>query len=973
MASRANNGNASSARPDPEAQPFLGRRPADDDEDDEINAVQKAGRFDVNDLKKPLVFFGSLFTVIVLALFFDKLFVGRFFKGPQPDIRALSADVFEAGLRQCARIQETKSNPSAYLTGGPPANLATRRNPRYFAMLNNTESTTKGNPILIKDAIVLDGDGGRFEHVDVALAHGLVIKIGKDITKSDVVKSAQSFAAQWTEGLKYEEGDVVIINANGRYVTPGLVDQHSHVGAYSFPQMFGNADGNEMSSQTNPQLRVQDGINILDSAIDIIASGGVTTSLVLPGSGTLMGGEAVAIKLLKPTSFEVEDMTVQRNMHGKDGKKWRWMKMACGENPKRSDGTPTSRMGSGWLYRKRFEEARTTLRSQDDWCTAAIAAQAKFSGDAHLFITERFPDPIEQDSLIGLLRGDVRVNIHCYEPHDIEMMVRNKHEFGFEISSFHHAVEAHLVAPLLARENISVALFADHSLYKKEGYNATVKAGQIFRDAGVKVSYKSDHPVLNAQHLIYEAQKSAQYGLDADTAFAAVTSVPAERLGMGWRIGKLAVGYDADVLVWDRHPLDLGAHPLKVIIDGYLLPAGDKELTPIPAAPTPATPPMSVVSTSDASPLAYTITNVSKIFADDGDVKKGSVVVERGVVTCVGVKCVSKGTVYDMNGGVLIPGLIASNLNLGLVEIPPESLTNNGVSSSTEAIAGDVRAVDGIHVGGDSRALREAFYGGVLTSISVPDTDGFVRGLSAAFRTGAELYSEAILKAVVALHVDMGLFGLGPKTPSVSSQVATLRKLITTSTSGPFHEAFTGKIPLVVGVHDPNDISKILAIKREMAPDLRLIISGASGSWVVAKELAELNIPVLLTPPRCVPMFWETRWCRVPSTHPSTADLLVGAGVKILLSQPESGIRGNLLWEAGWILADTVDGVVTENDAIGSVTWNVAKAFGVEGAGTIAEGRRASFVGLNGGPLGFGKKIQIIGDGVDVVVKPEQL
>ncbi|KAJ3206808.1 hypothetical protein HDU67_007941, partial [Dinochytrium kinnereticum] len=801
MASAASRQNATigSRNTDFESQPLLDGDDGVTPEDDaELDFLQKAGQIELKDLKGPFRFFGSLFGVIVVAMLFDKLFVAGFFKGPQPEVRALSADVFEEGLRACGRIEEAKQvNPMAYLTGGPPVNLAKRRNPRYFTMLNNTDASTTGNPILIKDATVLDGVGGRFEHIDVALSHGLVINIGKDISKADVVKSARSFTEQWNEGLDYEEGDVLVINANGRYVTPGLVDQHSHIGTDSFPVMRGNSDVNEMSSQTNPQLRVQDGINILDNAIEIVAAGGVTTTLVLPGSGTLMGGEAVALKLIRPTSYLVEDMAVQRNMEGnRDGKKWRWMKMACGENPKHR-GNPSSRMGSGWLYRQRFEEARTTLRAQDDWCTAAAAAQAKFSGDAHLFMTERFPDPIEQDSLIGLLRGDVRLNVHCYETHDIEMMVRNKHEFGFEIGTFHHALEAHLVAPLLARENISVALFADHSLFKKEAYAASVKAGKILHEAGVKVAYKSDHPVLNAQHLIFEAQKAAQYGLDPDTAFAAVTSVPAERLGMGWRIGRLAVGYDADVLVWDRHPLDLGAHPLKVIIDGFLLRGANKALTPIPRAADPPTPPMNVMTSAGSNTLSYTVTNISRIFADDGDIKKGTVVVEKGVVTCVGVKCDKKGTIYDLSGGVLIPGLIASNLDLGLVEIPPEALTNNGVSSVTEAIAGNVRAVDGIRVGGDSKVLNEAFRGGVLTSISVPATDGFVKGLSVAFRTGAELYSEAILKPVVALHVTVGDGGRSQSTPSISSQISQLRQLLTNSSSTPFRDAFTGKIPLV--------------------------------------------------------------------------------------------------------------------------------------------------------------------------------
>ncbi|KAI8851350.1 hypothetical protein BC829DRAFT_441528 [Chytridium lagenaria] len=862
-----------------------------------------SGKFQLNDLKRPLVLFGGIFVTLVVALLFDKAFISKLFEKPLPEIRALSASVFDEGLRSCAKIQKTKQNPTAFLTGGPPANVAQRRNPRYSVLVNNTAAATTGNPILIKDATVLNGVGGRFEHVDVALANGLVLKIAKGLSKSDVIKAAQASSKVWSVEQVYDETDVTIINADGRYVTPGIVDMHSHVGAYSFPTMMGNADGNEMSSQTNPQLRVQDGINILDDAIDIVASGGVTTSLILPGSGTLMGGEAVAIKLIKPTSYEVEDMTINRNVdESVDGKLWRWMKMACGENPKRQGGTPTSRMGSGWLYRKRFEEARTTLRLQEDWCVAAKAADAKFGAAAHQYVTERFPDPLEQDSLVALLRGDVRVNIHCYETHDIEMMIRNKHEFGFEITAFHHALEAHLLRLFsLVKTSLSLSLLI--TLYTRRKLMARRQSREILHDAGVKVAYKSDHPVLNAQHLIYEAQKAAEYGLDRDAAFASVTSIPAERMGLGWRIGKLAV----------------------VIIDGFLLPAGNKDLNKAkPAAPSSAVAPMSTVSTSSANPTSYTITNVSKIFVDDGDVKKGSVVVEKGVVTCIG-KCKETGTIYDLKGGVIIPGLIGSNLDLGLVEIPPEVMTNDGASSGLKLLL----------------ALNEAFRGGVLTSITVPATD---------------VYSDAILKPVVALHVNLGVFGLSASSPSVSSQIVKLRNLlIDTTAKGPFRDAATGKIPLVVTAHDPNDIAKVLAIKREVVPDLRLIIAGASGPGLSLKSWLNLMLSffsLLLGASLC---FGKLGGAVPGKEGPSAIDMLTTAGVKVILSSPENGVRRNLLWEAGWAKEDSE-----------------GKAFGVEGAGVIKEGKRASLLGLNGiGPLGFGKGIQIIGDGIDVVVKPQ--
>lgn len=132
-------------------------------------------------------------------------------------------------------------------------------------------------------------------------------------------------------------------------------------------------------------------------------------------------------------------------------------------------------------------------------------------------------------------------------------MIRNSHEFGFNITTFHHALEAWQVPDLLVKEDISVAIFADNWGYKKEAYNSSAKAGVVLSNAGVQVAYKSDHPVMNSQHLMYEAAKAHHYGLDAELAIKSVTSVPAERLGAGFRIGRVSKGYDADVVIWDRY------------------------------------------------------------------------------------------------------------------------------------------------------------------------------------------------------------------------------------------------------------------------------------------------------------------------------------------------------------------------------------------------------------------------------------
>ncbi|KAJ3261476.1 hypothetical protein HDU77_000850 [Chytriomyces hyalinus] len=911
-----------------------------------------------------------------------------------PRLPAVSPDAFELALAVCERNSRETSKETLLSGGPPPSSVRPNGNPRFSALANLTvrnmitpAAPASAAPLLLQHATLWDGVGNVHENTDVAIAYGVILSVSSGLSPADVVAAADKFRKERDPSNAgafnpFSASDVQVVDVQGKVVSPGLVDMHSHVGVDSAPGLAGTADTNEMAGgPTNPQLRAQDGINPFDENIDRIASGGVTTSLILPGSGTLMGGEGVVIKLLKTSGNSPQDMTLNNGMdpNGEDGKLWRWMKMACGENPKRyfaSRGMmPGSRLGVGWKFRERFEKARNQLRAQEDWCETAQALKSQFKDKAHLHISQRYPDGLDDESLVALLRNDVRLQVHCYQTNDIEMMIRNSHEFDFSILAFHHATEAYLVAPKLARENISVAIFADHSLYKREAYLHSVHAGEVLNKAGVKVAFKSDHPVLNAQHLIYEAQKAAHYGLDEQVAFAGVTSVPAERLGAGWRIGRVAVGYDADVLIWDRPPLQLGAHPLRVIIDGYTVFSLPNALSP--PAPTKPTRPIEPALEFPASQFpAYTILNCSGIYTQDSQVLKGKIVVENGLVSCIGEKCGSKGVVFNLQGGVVIPGLVAVTSSLGLEEIQQEDGTTDGAAAGSDAAAGLVHAKDGLRVGGSGKLLQYAWKSGVLTGVSSPKGHSAITGVSVAFRTAAERYSEALVKSDVGVHVTIGHDAKDGYAGSVSTQIGRLRQLLAEAKEGtPFGDVVSGKLPLVATAHDPNDISKLIMLMSSAAPKGKLVIAGATGAWVVASELAAANVPVILMSPRCLPMSWERRWCKAfGQGGPTAFEILKAAGVKVSLSITEPDQVRSLLFEAGWAtVGDATNGKVNVMDAVGAVTWNVADAFGLEdGTGRISVGKRANLVGLNGGPIGFGYSIQVLGDGSFVTTKPLQ-
>ncbi|KAJ3278831.1 hypothetical protein HDU79_001165, partial [Rhizoclosmatium sp. JEL0117] len=546
------------------------------------------------------------------------------------------------------------------------------------------------------------------------------------------------------------------------------------------------------------------------------------------------------------------------------------------------------------------------------------------------------------------------------------------HEFDFPIIAFHHATEAYMLADKLATENISVPLFSDFSLFKREGYKHSVRAPEVLASAGVKVAFKSDHPVFNAQHLIYEAQKAAHYGFDEDLAFAAVTSVPAERIGAGWRIGSLQEGFDADVV---------GAYPLRVIIDGYTT-LKHPLVTSQPPTPLPRTPAVSPLLDFPQTQLpAYTVSNISGIYTQENQILKGFITVENGIVTCIGLKCSPKGYLFNLNGGVVIPGLIGASIPLGLEEISVEESTSDGEAGTQDALDGFVYAKDGLRVGGGGKLLEYAWKSGVLTGVVEGKGAGFAQGVSVAFRTAAERYSDAVLKSDVAFHITIGNDAKEGYAKSIASQFAHLRKLLSTtpaSPDSPFTDVLAGKIPLVVTTHDPNDISKLITLVSTTAPKVRLVVYGATGAYLVADELAKAGVPVILQTPRCQQRSWELHWCKpYGTTRPSVYEILKGAGVKVAFTAstwPDQ-VR-SLLFEAGWgtVGEGIGDGKVDAEDAVGVVTWRLADAFGLEetGLGRVLVGKRASFIGLDGGPVGFGYKIQVVGDGAFVTTQPIQ-
>lgn len=840
-----------------------------------------------------------------------------YFLGYYPLLYAsINSDELQAGLKMCSDLNEKViENRSERII-----------NPRI-------KVSRDGSPeILIVNATIWDGDGIISYNSSIHLKNGLIHSLNE----------IDSFGFLGT-----------LINANGRFVTPGIVDMHSHMGLLSWPGFYGNSDANE-GSQTliHPELKSIDGFNPWDKAIPIINSGGVTTALVLPGSGGMMGGEAFGFKTSIPSDNRSESMLLN---FGLNGTGWRWMKMACGENPIRSGRSsnipPDSRLGEAYLFRKRIDDAFRIKTEQDTWCKQAATNK----------MNSPFPNPIEEESLISLLRGKTKLNVHCYETYDMEMMIRLGKEFNFNISAFHHALEAWRVPDLLYENNIGAAIFTDNWGYKKEAFGASVKAAQILSSKGVLTALKSDHPVLNSQNLIFEAAKAVHYGLNPSLAIKAVTSSPAKLMGQDHRIGYIRKGFDADVVMWNSNPLEVGSNPLVVIVDGSITfkhSLFNNDMTKF----APSSVKVPIVGPTISKPVNHTdctYINIKGLISDKKSTweKNSTIVVKSGLIVCMGPKCVPSGDIVNLNEGWVVPGLIAAGVNLGMQEISAEPSTSAGYS--TRVI---LPAWKGLNIGLKySKKLSAAFNAGFTTCISQLLQKGAIGSISVAFRTGQSNLSEKfIIKKEVAAHYFVGddakLDGLESSIP--------------------------GQIQLIQEIHQFKNMTRIISVDSasymHTLMDDADVFLGAAGAHAIANDLYNNNISVILSEARCIPDSWFNQDCLVAGTVPSAYQKLKNSLVNVGISTKQDGFIRGLIWEAGWLVSeligfDKMNDFERAKEAISLLTWNIAEAFSLDHEiGFISLDKKPNFVVYDDVPGTLQAKVRYVIDGELIEVNTEQ-
>jgi len=404
----------------------------------------------------------------------------------------------------------------------------------------STYAPLPSEPTLITHATILTGTGERLDDASVFLSDGKIVFVGE---------------GEAPDG-------VTTIDAGGRWVTPGLIDVHSHLGVYPSPGVKALSDGNEMTNPTTANVWAEHSIWPQDPGFSRALAGGITTLQILPGSANLIGGRGVTLKNVYSVSYQ--GMKFPGAPYG--------LKMACGENPKRVYGDrkqmPSTRMGNMAMYREQWIEAQQYI---DDW--------AEY--DDKLAENDEDAKPPKRDlrleTLAGVLDGEIIVHMHCYRADEMMTILDMADEFHYRVGTFHHGVEAYKIADELAEKGVCGALWADWWGFKMEAYDGIQENIAIVdRPEGSCAIVHSDD-AEGIQRLNQEAAKAMasgnRVGMDIapEHAIAWITSNAARSLGVDKYTGSLEAGKMADVVLWNGNPFSVYAKAEHVYIDGALV------------------------------------------------------------------------------------------------------------------------------------------------------------------------------------------------------------------------------------------------------------------------------------------------------------------------------------------------------------------------------------------------------------------
>ncbi|HRI43978.1 MAG TPA: amidohydrolase family protein [Fimbriimonadaceae bacterium] len=694
-----------------------------------------------------------------------------------------------------------------------------------------------GGTCYIEGGIILTGTKGTIRRGSILVRDGKIVAIGPDVPKPP---------------------GVTVIDARNKVISPGIVDAHVHRGIETT---------NEGTDSITAEVRIGDLLNPTNRNVWQAAASGETTGMALHGSANAIGGQSQVIKFkYGRTAAEMKIPDAPR-----------MIKFALGENVTRSGSTtatrfPRTRMGQEAVYRRAFEQAKAYMAEWDRFRAAPTGKPPRTD--------------LRLEALADILRGKIWVQCHSYRADEMLMMTRLSQEYGFKIGALQHALEGYKIAPELAKAGVGVSIFVDNWSFKIEGYDAIPYNAAICHQAGVNVSINTDG-TNGTTALAIDAAKVMRYGgLSEEVALQMITINPARQLGIDQRTGSLEVGKDADIVLWDGHPLSVYSKCAMTLIDGEVFfkrrdafgvdaESTTKDVLDARKAEKPHAVPKAA--------RRYALTG-GTVHTVSGSVLEGAtVLVEDGVITAVGERLpIPRDAVrVDVRGKHVYPGLIDAGTSLGLAEISPigQTIDNRELGEYQP----DLTALTAFQI--ESAQYEPARCNGVLAAVTKP-IGGTISGRAAVVKLDGWTWEDLAIRNPGPLCINFpggGGGGFGgeaaccdeiedldltshaqetqPEQPEASGQVRAIEEWFTKALDyakqGPNRttrdlalEAMLpyaeGKELVLIRVRNAASIRDAVAfIKRNK---LKAALTGAPDAWKEAKLLADSRVPVIIAP-----------------------------------------------------------------------------------------------------------------------------
>lgn len=796
----------------------------------------------------------------------------------------------------------------------------------------------------------------------------LVIRSGK------IVRVGQASEVQIPDGADVRD-------VSGKVIIPGLVDSHSHLGVYARPSISANSDGNEMTGPIQGSVRAIDSLNPHDPGIKMAQAGGVTTANVMPGSGNVIGGQTIYVKL---RGNSVEEMQIQAD--GVLG----GLKMANGENPKKAYGSknqaPMTRMKVAALQRTEFMKAREYMRKWQRYREKAATDNNATPPDTDLAL----------QPLVEVLEGKRTVHFHSHRADDILTVLRHKNEFGFDLV-LQHGTESYKILPQIAAAKIPVSMtIVDSPGGKSEVMEFIEACGAELTAAGVPVHVNTDDPVTESRFLLRTAATPVRGGLDTATALKSVTLHPAQALRIAHRVGSLEAGKDADFAVLSGEPFSVYSRVLETWIDGKqvfalsddkqrLYQTGGFALADSQQVPKQAQliAPRAVVSApslpkgrklATASDREFVVLATRLHTVHKGTIEHGAVHVHDG-------KIVFAGSQADARLPSNLPLLTAAEVTPGLIDahsvVPLNGALNIGADQDadekTDPNQADARALDAFNP--SEPLLRFLLEQGVTVIHATPGHVNVIAGQTGVFRTHGSSVDAMTIRFPQALLFNLGVppkesyKDKGPATRMGTA--ALLRNALQSAanyrrkheaaakksgkdseTETPARDlkleslglALKGDVPAIFAAHQAEDLQTALRLSREF--NLKPVLALATEGYLIREQLQAAQVPIIVHPTMQRVGGWDTY-----NSFAGNAAALSDAGLTVAMCSSFEGYVPKtrvVRWEAGMAM---VYGLGFDR-ALRTITLDAAKVLGIDkDYGSLETGKVADLVLYDGDPF----------------------